>query len=600
VRQSVQRRQAEYALSVVERHERFLVNIIKQSTQAFVVMYTDGGLGLPNDAFCRLTGFSEEDVKALNWTIDLTPDEWREADRRSLDALETTGQPQRYEKEIRRKDGSVVPVEILINVDRDDRGEIRYYYSFLNDITERKRAEAAVNRTMVAMETSIDGMAILDRYQTFVFMNQAHASIYGYDRPEELLGRSWKMLYDDVNRERFVKEHLPSMQGTGAWRGESFGLRRDGSTFPQDVSLTRLDDGGLICVVRDTSEMARDKEALRHSQEELKSVFENSLIGIYRTDPKGRILMANPALVKMLGYDSFDDLVQNTDANRLYIAVDRTRYINEIDQIGFASGMETSWHKKDGSVIHIRDNAKAVKDAEGRTIYYEGTIEDVTERKRAEEALRKANDKLNLLNTITRHDILNQLILVQGYSDLVKERDTGGQFAEYLHRMDRALRAIKRQIEFTRDYQNMGVREPTWQGLAAVWQKSLTGLDTQGVRVRMDGNGYEVFADAMFEKVFYNMLDNSLRHGGKITRIDIAADVKEGDLVITYCDDGVGIPKDEKEKVFQMGYGKNTGLGMFLVRSILEITQIEIVEAGMEGEGVRFVITVPHENYRNR
>jgi signal transduction histidine kinase len=241
-----------------------------------------------------------------------------------------------------------------------------------------------------------------------------------------------------------------------------------------------------------------------------------------------------------------------------------------------------------------------VRDADGRTIYYEGTIEDVTERKRAEEALRKANDKLNLLNTITRHDILNQLILVQGYSDLVKERDTGGQYAEYLRRMDRALRAIKRQIEFTRDYQNMGVREPTWQSLTAVWQKSLTGLDTQGVIVKLEANGFEIFADAMFEKVFYNMLDNSLRHGGKVCHIGISAEIRDGRLVITYSDDGVGIQKDEKDKVFQMGYGKNTGLGMFLVRSIIEITQMEIVEEGVEGEGVRFVITVPRENFRGR
>ncbi|OPY31021.1 MAG: putative diguanylate cyclase [Methanomassiliicoccales archaeon PtaU1.Bin124] len=598
VRQSVQRRQAEYALTVVERHEKFLVNIIKQSTQAFVVIYSDGGLGLPNDAFCHLTGYTEEELKARNWAIDLTPDSWRPADTNAFNALESTGRPQRYEREILRKDGSTVPVEILVNVDRDVRGEIRYYYSFINDISERKLAEEAVQRTMKAMETSIDGMAIIDKNHMFVFLNQAFASIYGYERPEELASRSWKALFSPEERVKFEREHIPVVMRQGSWRGESVGIKADGTVFPLDVSMTRLADGGFISVVRDNSEMVRDKEALRRSQEELKSVFESSQIGIYRTDREGRILMANPALVKMLAYDSLEDLLTSTNAYDLYISGDRNTYIEAIDKAGYVSGMEVAWRRKDGSTIFVRDNSKAVRGADGQTIYFEGTVEDVTERRMAVMALKKANDKLNLLNTITRHDILNQLILVQGYSDLVKEKDTGGQYADYLRRIDRALRAIKRQIEFTRDYQNMGVKEPTWQGLTAVWQKSLAGLDMQGISVRLQGDGFQVFADGMFEKVFYNLLDNSLRHGQKVSAIDISIEPADGGYQIIYSDDGVGIPIGDKEKVFQLGYGKNTGLGMFLVRSILEITQMGIREEGPEGRGVRFIITVPRENCR--
>ena len=598
VRQSVQRRQAEYALSVIERHERFLVNIIKQSTQAFVVIYTDGGLGLPNDAFCRLTGFSEEELKAVNWNLDLTTDDWRAADTKAFGDLEGTNEPQRYEREIRRKDGSSVPVEILVNVDKDDRGEIRYYYAFINDITERRRAEEAVHRTNKAMETSIDGMAIVDRNFSFVFMNHAYTRIYGYERPEDLASRSWKTLCPPEERERFEKDYIPTMTRHGSWRGESKGVRRDGSTFPQDVSMTRLDDGGFINVVRDNSQMVQDKEALRRSQEELQSVFENSQIGIYRTDRDGRILMANPALVKMLGYESVEDLMNNANTCSLYCSVNRDEYIERIEQEGFSAGSEFSLRRKDGTLIFIRDNAKAIKDKASGTTYYEGTIEDITERRNTLAALKKANDKLNLLNTITRHDILNQLILVQGYSDLVKEKDSGGLYGDYLRRMDRALRTIKRQIEFTKDYQNMGGKEPSWHNLIGLWQKSMSGLELQNIDVELNANGYEVFADDLFEKVFFNLLDNSVRHGGSVSRITIEA-VKNGESIeIVYQDDGVGIPEKDKARVFDMGFGRNTGLGMFLVRSILEITQMNIREEGTEGKGVRFVISVPKEHFR--
>jgi PAS domain S-box-containing protein len=598
VRQAVTKKHAEYALSVVERHEKFLVNIIKQSTQAFIVCYTDGGLGLPNDSFCRMIGHDEDDVKRLNWTSDLTPDEWRETDRRAFLELDLTNRPQRYEKEILRKDGTRVPVEILAHVMKDENGEIRYYYSFINDITERKKATYAVNQAMAAMENSIDGIAILDADGKYVFLNKAHAKIYGYDSPDELIGKSWRILYDEKELDLFEHGHMPSMFKNGSWRGESVGLRRDGSSFPQEVSLTKLEESGLICIVRDTSEMARDKEALRQSQEQLKSVFDNALIGIYRTTPDGNILMANPALIRMLGYDSFEELSQSRDANSLYLEQNREEFVKEIEEKGYSIGMETTWRKADGSTMLIRDSARAIDDNDGRTLYYEGTIEDVTERRKVEEALQKANDKLNLLNSITRHDILNQLILVQGYSDLIKDRDSEKRFVDYMKRIDRALMTIKRQIEFTRDYQKMGVKEPSWQSILGTFNRSLASLEVQGIEVLTEGKDYEVFADSMFEKVFYNLVDNSLRHGVRVNQIKLKMEQSENGLGVTYSDNGLGIPTMDRDRIFQMGFGKNTGLGLFLVKSILGFTQIDITEEGKEGDGVRFVITAPPGSFR--
>lgn len=598
IRQTVKKRLAEYALSVSERHERFLVNIIKQSTQAFVVSYPDGGLGLPNQAFCQLTDYDETQLKDINWLTDLTPPEWRETDSRIFREVDISGVPQRYERELYRKDKTRLPVEVLVHVIKNPQGEVQYYYSFINDISERRQTERTVKRTFGAMETSIDGMAIINASGECVYVNHAQARIYGYDSPQDLIGKHWLIFYDAHEGKRFLDNIIPTARANGSWFGQVLGRRKDGCKFPQEVSLTYLDDGGLIGVTRDISDKERDKEALKRSQEELKSIFDNALIGIYRTSPDGRILMANPALVRMLDYASFQELLAHTDANSIYADGGRNKILGILDEHGFCMGMDTSWRRRDGSIIFIRDSAKAVKDLDGRTLYYEGTVEDITERRRAEEALKRANDKLSLLNSITRHDILNQLVVVQGYTDLLKSKDVKRQFTEYVVRIEKSLGTIKRQVEFTRDYQSMGVKEPLWQDLHSIFKRASVGLDLTGLDVYMDGNDWEVFADPMFEKVFYNLLDNSLRHGGQVTRLSLEAGECDGNLDLIYADDGIGIPRGDKERIFEMGFGKHTGLGLFLVKAILEITQCSIDEEGGENEGARFVIRVPPDCYR--
>jgi signal transduction histidine kinase len=118
------------------------------------------------------------------------------------------------------------------------------------------------------------------------------------------------------------------------------------------------------------------------------------------------------------------------------------------------------------------------------------------------------------------------------------------------------------------------------------------------VALNMDGHGIQVFADPMLERVFFNLLDNSHRHGQRVSSIRVSVRMAGEDLVVVWEDDGVGIPADEKEQIFERGFGKNTGLGMFLAREILSITGIAITEKGEPGKGARFEITVPKGAFR--
>lgn len=168
--------------------------------------------------------------------------------------------------------GNVAPVEMRLRngkimqyqcIALPDGGRMLTYF----DITELKRIEEVLRRHLAAMEAAMDGMAILRPDGTYEYLNAAHLKIFGYDEPSELVGSSWKCLYTDPERQRLEVDAMPKLFRDGHWSGEAVGLKRDGSVFPQDVSLTVIQDGGLICVVRDISERHARDEALREAMD---------------------------------------------------------------------------------------------------------------------------------------------------------------------------------------------------------------------------------------------------------------------------------------------------------------------------------------------
>lgn len=219
----------------------------------------------------------------------------------------------------------------------------------------------------------------------------------------------------------------------------------------------------------------------------------------------------------------------------------------------------------------------------------------------SEESLRVTVKKLNLLASITRHDIRNNLLGLKIYLDL-SQTSTGDaeKMAEYLAKEEQMAAAIERQLDFTRAYESLGAAHPVFQDLAACIGQAQGGLDLAGTRVTLTRiSRVEIFADPLLQKVFSNLFDNALRHGGReMNAITIAVAEAGGGLTITFADNGVGIPQSEKKRIFERGYGTNTGFGLFLIREILDITRITIEETGTPGAGARFEIVVPAGAYR--
>jgi PAS domain S-box-containing protein len=238
---------------------------------------------------------------------------------------------------------------------------------------------------------------------------------------------------------------------------------------------------------------------------------------------------------------------------------------------------------------------------------------DITERKaledllraRAEEllqnatALRLANRKLNLLSSITRHDINNQLTGLKFFIDVLEPEQRTPELTDYCRQAATSVDQIAAMIRFTREYEEIGITAPAWQDCRAIADTAAHEAPPGKVVIKNDiPAGMQVFADPLVVKVFYNLLDNAVRYGQKITAIRFSLLEHDGRAVIVCEDDGVGVPAGDKERIFEKGFGKNTGLGLALSREILDITGITITETGTPGAGARFEIAVPKSQVR--
>ncbi|PWR75202.1 response regulator [Methanospirillum stamsii] len=223
------------------------------------------------------------------------------------------------------------------------------------------------------------------------------------------------------------------------------------------------------------------------------------------------------------------------------------------------------------------------------------------ERKMVETALEAANNKLQLMASITRHDLLNQLNSLQGYLELATlDRNENPELAwTYIDKAHVILQQTVSTVKFTKEYQEIGIKSPVWQNCKRLVSKSLQHTSLHHVSlINAIPDSLEIYADPLIEKVFSNLIENAVRYGGKITRILI--DYEElSDLKRIICeDDGSGVPEEEKAMIFHYQYGKNTGQGLFLSQEILSITGISIFETGIPGKGARFEIICPDNTIR--
>jgi len=602
-------KKTEEALRESEKKYRELLNGMNDTAW---VIDLDGNIIDVNDVAVEVLGYSRDEFRSIGLTgIDsnLDPEEIK-----GLVEGMPADEIQVFETAHTTKDGKKIPVEISSSL-VTYRGK-QAILCIARDITERKRAEEKLSqseeRYRTVFENTGTAMCILEEDKTISMVNK---------RFEELSGYSWKELEGKKWTELVTKEYLERMKRYHEAR------RKKGGKPPAHYNFDFVNKKGQIrnsmltinlipgtkksiASIQDITEQKKTEKALQEAEEKYQKAIVNANVGIIGYSPDGEVKILNPKMEQMTGFkrseiptlqDWFKKLYPNEEERRKV----RDKWFKRMSEEGEVKGGHAIIATKDGKRRNFLFNGVQLES--GDSIAF---ADDITERKEAEEKLEgmmnevvTINEKLGVVGRLTRHDARNKLSVIANNVYLAKQRLAGNNNAlDYLGDIESAIGQMEEIFDFARTYEMLGV-----EGLSYVdVEKSVkeaamlfSGLD--GAKLVNECQGLTVLADSLLRQLFYNLIDDTLKHGETVSQIRVYyKEVGEDQLKLVYEDDGVGIPEDEKEKIFGEGYGKGTGYGLYLIRKICEAYGWTIQETGKPGKGAQFTMTIPKTNLKGK
>ncbi|MDG6249272.1 PAS domain S-box protein [Methanocalculus sp.] len=579
--------------------------IFEYTSAASIIIEEDTTISLANTAFIDLACSTKEEVVGRSWTEFVSPDDRKrmlQYHEQRRDA--TVSPPRSYDFTFIDKNGGAHSTHITVGMISGTRQSVASFY----DISDRVEMEEAIRKSeeqyrMIA-ENITETITVLDLSMNFTYVSPSITALRGYT-VEEVMHQSLA----DILTPESLRTALEQLDEESRLEAEGSAdparvvilnleeYRKDGSTIwvSNIMKFLRDEDGrprSILILSRDITNQRAAEQALKENELFNRTLIEHlpDYILLYGTD--GRILYINPLAADALGYivdemigtdvlsyvaEEYRDSIHNKIALRL-----QKQHIPpyEIDIISKTGDRYSVLIK--GAIIRYHNKEAVLL-----------VLTDITERKAAEIALHNANKKLQLLSGITRHDIQNTLTVLQGYLSLVIDHNDDSDLINYLNEIECAADAIEEQIAFTSQYDACGANI-RWQKIS----KSITDLPTGTITIQNDCTELSILADPILQKVFSNLLDNTIRHGQKTTRVHLFCEIKDDECRIIWEDDGIGIPSDQKEMIFKRGVGKHTGFGLFLSREILLISGITIHETGTYGEGARFELHIPKGMWR--
>lgn len=558
--------------------------LFEQSVDSIILHTADGRIVDVNEHACETLGYDRERLVGMDiWDVDqtLSPDELH-----ALWAGMSPGEIENVDSVHRRADGTEFPVEVRVGRLDAPGGDV--FFAAARDITERRKRERRLKARSTAMETSIDGIAILDENHEYTFVNQAHADIYGYDDPEAFAGESWETCYDDGERERMREEVLPTLFEEGSWRGEAIGRRRDGSSFPQELSLTVMEDG-VVCVVRDITERRKYERELRETNQLLQTILDTTTAAVFVKDSEGRYQLMNGTCRDVLGIEE-GDAVGRTDYDLFpeeiadeYRADDR-RVLRDRETIRVEEEVPTG----DGMRTFLTLKSPIFDESDAPDGVCAVTT-DITERVEYKRELERQNDRLEKFTSIVSHDLRTPLTTAAGRLELATEECDSDHLDAMARSLDRIRGIIDETLTLAREGRTVGDRELVRfsDRLDRWWEDVATAnaeLEVKaGVAVRGD--------PGRLRQLFENLFRNAVSHGGRSVTVRVGA-LDGGGFYVE--DNGPGIPPDERDAVFEHGYTTadgGIGFGLAIVEEIVKAHGWEIRAAESDDGGARFEIT---------
>jgi len=461
-----------------------------------------------------------------------------------------------------------------------------------------KQVEQELRMMKFTVSNAAEGILWINLMGGITFFNDTICTMLGYTREEFAL-----LTIRDINP-HFIENHLGQLWSK-VWERKYLTVddtnrKKDGSIIPVEILLNYVEFGPnayVFAFVRDITDRKRAEDELKSAYEKNKGLMDYANDAIFIADAKtGMLLDANKKAQELIGRTLAE--IQLMRESELHPKEEEEKYRAYFKKhvIDGRGSQEEIVVDKIGNHIPVIVSA-TILDLGGRRCMM-GIFHNISDIKKAQDALQLANKKLNLLAEITRHDIRNKLTVLGGYLELFTDHPPEPLHSMYLTKLKSAVKMIAANIDFTKLYQDLGVVAPVWHDVSDTFFKACTHIDIKKIRFESDADGVEIFADPLLERVFYNIVANSVEHGNRVSVVRLSSlEVPDG-LLIRIDDDGIGIPSHDKETIFQRGFGKNTGLGLFLSREILSITNITIKESGEFQHGARFEMFVPKSVYR--
>jgi len=607
----------------------FLTTRLQESEQKFrgvaerssdIIFLTDreGKATYVSPSFGKILGMDPAEIAGKQPDDFIHPDDLGPLHAAAADLAK--GTPVNITARTRRKDGGYVSIEYL-GAPVITNGSFAGLQIVGRDVTERRLAEEANRETSRRLAAIIDVLPdptfVIDKAGNVIAWNRAMERMSGIPAPDILgsgkqtytawiLGDPEPVLIDYILHRDIdgIKAAYPKVRfEANTVKTEKEITRTDGTRFSLWISATPLMDKngevtGAIETLRDVTRQKKLQRVIQESNRYLDAVINTVADPLFIKDRRHNFVKLNDSFCQFTGY-AREELLGKSDYD--FFRKEEADVFRENDEEVFRSGHE---NENEESITDSQENTHMVStknalyiDSAGEE-FIVGIIRDITGRKKTEQALQQALKKLNMLSSITRHDILNQLMGLRTYLALIQESEQDPVLGEYVRKGIVSADAIQEQIEFTRHYEDIGVQAPQWHNVTAIFRSAASQLPLGGIVTDVQMSDLEVYADPLIAKVFYNLIENSLRHGEHVTTLVLNAEETPKEVIVTYRDNGVGITVEDKDKLFTKGFGKHTGLGLFLSREILSITGITITETGEHGAGVRFGIHIPKGVYR--
>lgn len=605
IRRTAERRKAQIALEALgERYRR----LFESAVEGVVINGSDGRILSLNQAAANILGFRNPEELVGKPAVELYAEP--ESRARFLQELAEKGCAKDRELTWKKKDGTLIDILASVTVQRDEKGNFLRTEGIIRDVTERKQAEKRLMESEEKYRTlfneAMDAIFVADAETGMILdCNQAAMELVGRTK-SELIGKHQRILHPETEskNKRFsntFQQHTREKQGQV--------LETQVITKNEEIKEVAI-KGNIVelkgrkvlqGIFRDISEQKKAERTTLENQQNFKALFEGNPEAAVHVGPDFCILDVNPRFEMLFGYKL--DEIKGRNINDVVVPTDK---IDEAQMLDCRAkhdkhvSQDTVRRKKDGSLVPVLVSSAPIN-VEGRFLGYVAVYKDISELKNTEKKLEIMNEKLRVTGGLTRHDVRNKYSTVTGNVYLLKKRfPDDSDVLDKLGDIENAIQQTIRIFDLAKVYEMLGVEELSYIGVAKTLDEAVSLFSGSiDVKVLNECHGLTVLADSLLRQLFYNLIDNSLKYGKKVSTIRVYYEKAGQDrLTLLYEDDGVGIPIGDKSKLFKQGYstGGSTGYGLFMIKKMMEVYGWTIQETGMPDKGAQFTIKMPKTN----